>query len=535
MKMKQLIVTIAAAAMTITATAQSLDEGMKMYRYERYASAKKILQPLAATDPMANYYYGLSELELGNTDAAMAAFVKYPEDFANISGTVRVKFAVEGEAAGMQAAQALADMGKKKEWVQKRYAADAINYSKGGNKQLAVDWYTEVLEKMITPELLVATGDAYLQLPSGGGQAMTHYEKAVEKDPNNSLAYSRMGKLMYNARNYDKALEHWKKAQETDPTNPLPYRDMAMAYAYVGKYELAKENMEKYLQYSDKSMSDQYTYAEILYSAKYFPEAIAKINELKAQGLNKVEHYGILAYSYLDVKDSTAAAKSLENARTYFAKQKPERLFAQDYLKLGQIYLRNDIGDSANIAFSKALSMDTTGDRIATYRDIAESFRTNRDWVNAGKWYEKIYAEFGDKALAADYVWGGISYFYASAIPGIDTLKVLTTADTIMGSMIAKFPEQPSGYYWRGRINMAIDNEAKTGAAKPYFEQWLAMDTEGAPKNDRDLLYAYQYLALYHYNKEDKPNTITWAEKVLVIDANNKFAKDLLDWAKKKV
>ena len=107
MKMKQLIVTIAAATMAFTATAQSLEEGMKMYRYERYASAKKILQPLAATDAMANYYYGLAELELGNADAAMNAFVKYPEDYANISGTVRVKFAVEGEAAGMQAAQAL--------------------------------------------------------------------------------------------------------------------------------------------------------------------------------------------------------------------------------------------------------------------------------------------------------------------------------------------------------------------------------------------------------------------------------------------
>src|SRR5690606_16936649 len=125
-----------------------------------------------------------------------------------------------------------------------------------------------VLEKMVTPELLVAVGDAYLQIPSGGGQAMTHYEKAVEKDPNNSLAYSRMGKLMYRARNYDRALEHWKKAQEVDPTNPLPYRDMADAYTYVGKYELAKENMEKYLQYSDKSMADQYRYAEILYQAK---------------------------------------------------------------------------------------------------------------------------------------------------------------------------------------------------------------------------------------------------------------------------
>lgn len=534
MKMKQLIVTIAAAAMTITATAQSLEEGMKMYRYERYASAKKILQPLATTDAMANYYYGLSELQLGNADAALNAFVKYPEDYANISGTVRVKFAVEGEAAGMQAAQALADMGKKKEWVQKRYAADAINYSKGGNKQLAVDWYNEVLEKMVTPELLVAAGDAYLQINGGGGQAMTNYEKAVEKDPNNSLAYSRMGKLMYNARNYERALEYWKKAQEVDPTNPLPYYDMANAYTYVGQYKIAKENIEKYLEYSDKSTDDLIRRAEILFLAKEYPDAIKQVSELRAKGVERVSFYGILGYGYLEDKDSTAGVKALENLQMYISKREAEKITTLDYLTLGRAYLRNEKGDSANIAFTKALGMDTTGDKIATYRDIAESFRANRDWVNAGKWYERIFNEFSDKATATDYFWGGYSYYVSSTTPGIDTIKMLKQADTIYGSMISKFADQPSGYYWRGRVNMALDNEAKEGLAKPYFEQWLAMDVDGASKKPADLLYAYQYLALYYYYKDDKENTAIYAAKVLELDKENSFAKGLVDWTKKK-
>lgn len=535
MKMKQLIVTIAAAAMALTATAQSLEEGMKMYRYERYASAKKILQPLATTDAMANYYYGLSELELGNADAAMNAFVKYPEDYANISGTVRVKFASEGEAAGMQAAQALADMGKKKEWVQKRYAADAINYSKGGNKQLAVDWYNEVLEKMVTPELLVAAGDAYLQVNGGGGQAMTHYEKAVEKDPNNSLAYSRMGKLMYNARNYEKALDHWKKAQEVDPTNPLPYRDMADAYTYVGKYELAKENMEKYLQYSDKSVADQYRYAEILFQAKYFQEAIDKINELRGQGLKKLKSYGILAYSYAELKDSTAAPKALENARVYFPNQKPEEIYTKDYLKQGQIYLMNNLGDSANIAFNKSLSMDTSGNKIEAYRDIAESFRTNRDWANAGKWYEKIFNDFGDKATATDYFWGGYTYYVSSTAEGIDTAAMLQKADTIYGTMITKFPDQPSGYYWRGRVNASRDAEGEKCLAAPYFETWLGLDVEGAKKSDKDLLVAYQYLALCKYRTSVYSEALKYANLILGLDAGNAFGKQIKELSEKEM
>lgn len=531
--MKQFIVTVVAAFTVLSATAQSLEEGIKMYRYERYASAKKILQPLAATDAQANYYYGLAELELGNADAAKGIFAKYPEDYANISGMVRVTFAKDGEAAGMQAANNLADMGKKKDWIQKRYAANAINYSKGGNKQQSVDWYKEVLEKMVTPELLVETGDAYLQLPSGGGEAMNHYEKAVEKDPNNSLAYSRMGKLMYNAKNYERALEHWKKAQEADPSNPLPYYDMANAYTYVGKFDVAKENMEKYMERSDKSEEDRIRYAEILYQAQDYAKAIEKINELKSQGVSRPNFSGILGFSYLELKDSLDGVKALENLREYFAKQDPKNLTTKAYLGYGRAYMRNGLGDSANMAFNKALDMDKSEDKIATYRDIAETFRAERDWKNAGTWYMKIYKDFADKATATDYFWGGYSFYLSSTAPDIDTNAMLMQADTIYGSMIAKFPEQPSGYYWRARVNAAMDSEGEKGLAIPYFEQWLGMDVEGAKKSDKDLQVAYQYLSLCYYKKDDKENTQKYVDLALELDPENAFIKQIQELIKK--
>ncbi len=535
MKMKQFIATIAAVAVTVSVTAQSLDEGMKMYRYERYTSAKKILQPLAATDATANYYYGLAELELGNTEAARQAFVKFPDDYANIGGMVRVKFATEGEAAGMQAAKSLADLGKKKDFMNKKYAADAVNYSKGGDKQQAVNWYTEVLEKMNTPELLIATGDAYLQIPSGGGQAMTHFEKAIEKDPKNSLAYSRIGKLMYNAKNYEVALDNWKKAQEADPTNPLPYYDMANAYTYVGKFDVAKQNMEKYMQYSDNSTEDVIRYAEILYQSKDYAGAIAKINELKAKGVDKVNFYGILAYSYLEDKDSVAGVKALENARIYFSKQNPEKIYAQDYMKLGQVYMRNNIADSANMAFNKALEKETPENKINIYRDIAESFRLNRDWVNGAVWYDKIVTDFPDKATANDYYWGGICYYYSSSnSKNVDATAQLNKAVAIFDKMVEKFPEQQISYYWRGRSYAGLDPEGEKGLAVADFEKWLTMDAEAAQKADKLIPFAYQYLALTAYKKDDKETAIKYADLVLGIDPTNEFAKQVKDYFKKK-
>lgn len=531
--MKQLIVTILAATAFFSSTAQSLEEGKKMYRYERYASAKNILKPLAASNPEANYYYGLSELALGNAGEAMNIFVKYPEDYANIGGTVRVKFAKEGAESGMQAANALADMGKRRDYVQKRYAADAITYSDAGDKQMAVNWYKEVMEKMVTPEILVATGDAYLQIESGGGEAMNHFEKAVEKDPKNSLAYSRMGKLMYNAKNYEKALEHWNKASEADPENPLPYRDMAEAYTYVGKFDVAKENIEKYMQYCDKSIEDRIRYAEISYLAKDYDNAIKEISKLQSEGVDRTKFYGILGFSYLEQKDSVAGVKALENARIYFAKQSADKITKDAYMRYGEIYLRNDLSDSANWAFNKALSMDEGDDKIATYRDIAESFRKNRSWSNAGEWYEKIMNEYADNATPTDYFWGGYSYYLSANQPDVDTNAILIKADTIYGSMMAKFPDQPSGYYWRGRVNASLDSEGEKCLAAPYFLQWLDMDVEGAKKSDRDMQVAYQYLALCKYRTEEYEEALKYSNLVLEMDTDNAFGKQIKELSEK--
>lgn len=246
----------AALTLSVSVKAQTLEEGIKMYNYERYETAKKVLTPLAGTNPLANYYLGLSELQLGNKDAAKALFQRNTDNYANMGGLVRIAFVEGRPAEGNQLATALAGKAKRKEWEQLKYAADAITYTTGGDYQLAVNWYKTALANYDNMDMRLSLGDAYQKVQGGGGEAMTSYEKIVEKDPKNSLAFSRIGKLWYDAKNYKLALENWEKAKEADPKNPLPYRDLADAYSYVGKYDLSKQNLEKYLEYSDKTDED---------------------------------------------------------------------------------------------------------------------------------------------------------------------------------------------------------------------------------------------------------------------------------------
>ncbi len=519
--MRQIVSTLVAVVFAISAcTAQSLEEGIKMYKYERYQSAKKQLEPLAGNDPMANYYLGLSELALGKVDLAQAYFLKYPEEFANISGQARVQFAKGNATEGMKIATTLESKGKKKDWESDKYAADAITYSDGGDKQVAIEWYTEIMEKEVNPDILISLGDAYQQINGGGGKAMTSYEKAIGLDPNNSLAYSRIGRLWYNARNYELALENWKKAQETDPSNPLPYYDLANAYTYVGKYQLAKENLEKYIERSDKSDEDMVRYVEILYLSKDCDAAISKIEELKAKGIFKPNFYGIMAYCYMDYKDSISGVKALDAVRKYFGNQSKKKLYTLDYLNYGRIALKNNLNDTANAYFTKALSMDTTDNKVETYREIGESFKDNKNWEEAGQWYKRIIDEYSDNATATDYFWSGVSFYYG---------QNYEMADTVFAQMIAKHPDQPSGPYWRGRVNAAIDNEGETGAAVPYYEKWLKMAEESEEYNPKpnDLMQGYQYMALHYYKKENKEQAMKYVTKILEIDPENNLGNQI--------
>ena len=524
MNMKQPIVIVAAMTLGFgfSAEAQSLEQGIKMYQYERYESAKKELEPLAGTDPVANYYLGLAELGLEHTDQAQAIFAKNPEDAANMAGLARVAYTKGDANEGARLAKAVADKAGRKAWEPLRYAADAINYTDGGNKQQAIDWYEEAVKRKDNHELRIALGDAYQQISTGGGKAMNNYEKVTGADPKNSLAWSRTGALWYAAKNYQLALESYQKAKDADPSNPLPYRDLANAYFWTGKYNLAKENIEKYLSLSDKSVDDQIRYAEILYLAKDYQGAVQTAEELLGKGVTKPGLYGILAYSNLELKNHE---KALQFARQYLQVQKPERIFPMDYLNVARIYLGagasdtvNNYIDSANQFFTKAINADTASNKSDTYRQIAEGFKDAKDYVRSAEWYNKLVRAYPE-TQPLDYFWAGAMHYYS---------KNYDSAAVAFQAMEAKYPEQPSAVYWQGRIAAAIDNEAKEGLAVPHYTRWLdSVGVEYDKKND--LMYAFQYLALYYYNKNDQENLKKFMTLIEAIEPENAFLKQLKD------
>lgn len=529
--MNKLIAIAVATAFAFNANAQSVQDGSKMINYGRYESARKTLEPLSVKDAFANYNLGIAELELGNVDAARTIFAKYPDDFYNQAGTARVLFSEGKKEEASKILLAIVDKARKKEWEKYKVAADAITYTEGGNANDAIAWYKKALDiNEGDADTYIGLGDAYLKIQGGGGEAMSNYEKAVEKGTNNSLAYSKIGSLWYAAHNYDAALKSYGQAKDSDPSNPLPYKDLADAYQRAGKYEQALTNSEKFLELSDKSIDDQITYANLLFLSKKYPEAQTKIQELLGKGVKKPYLYRLVAYSAYETNDYQ---KALDNMRTFYSKQDPKKIITDDYVYSGKIMSAmagvdtnqaQMYNDSADFYFNKVVAVDTAKDKSELYNKIAEGFKDAKEYGKAGQWYGRTVADNPD-APAIDYFNWGLYSYYGKDYPA---------AEKAFAGLRSKYPTEGAGYYWQARTAAAIDSEAKTGGAVQFYKDWLNFEKEGYERKQGDLMTAYQYLAYYYYNSNNEKEAMEWINKILELDPGNRFANDVKDYYSKK-
>lgn len=518
--MRTLVKSVLIAGFTcvsIFAQAQSREDGIKLYNYNRFESAKKVLAPLASSDATSNYYLGLCELALEKNDEAKALFQKYPDDYQNNAGLARVYFKEKNIQEAVSTLQKVASKAKKKDYKPLQVAADAITYTDGGDPNMAIEWYKKAMEVERTGDLHIGLGDAYRKIQGGGGNAMNNYEYAETFDATKSLANQKMGNLWYAAKNYDSALSKYARASQLDDKNPLPYKSLADAYYRVKKYKISKENIEKYLELSDQTADDQMQYANTLYLAKEYQPAINKMQELIAKGIEKPYMFRVIGFSQFELKDYKSA---LVNMDKLFAKQLPEKIIPQDYIYYGKILLTDSTkASNADSYFTKGIAADTSTDKSSVYREIAEAYKDAQNYKSAAKWYKSITETNSSSVEALDYWWAGVMYYYA---------KDYANAEPMLTMMSQKYPEEPSSFYWLARNTIELkDKDYKNGSATPMFTKWLSMVNDD-PAKKNDLIKAYTYLSMVAYNTKNKAEAEKFANKILTFDANNKTAKDIL-------
>lgn len=546
---KSLIVAMLCVANGVMA--QSVEDGLKDLYYGKYQSAKQNLEKAIAakpTDDRGYYYLGLAELGLENQNGAAAAFQKGLQAVPNSpllqAGMGRIDLLSGNAAAAKQKFEASNGVTGGRNGDVARAIADANTEVKGGDRGYAASIMERLLnnEGRKKKEQYTATaadyielGDAYRSLGGeNGGKAISTYEKALEVDANNAEAVMKQGLVNYNAKLLEQAVADWSKATNMDPKYGPAYLELYQFYITPKKNQFSLENAAQYLQKfidvadpNDK-LKNEYYLASISFLKKDYDGAINKAKSIipQANEVYKDKLTLLIGDSYLQKGDSLQAKQVMDE---YVKSVGDSKLGPLDYKLLSEIYGRVKVQDSvqavvndslASLYLEKYATADTSKD-ADRYRNVAESFKGLRDYKRSAEWYGRLTRDFADEqnpGKIQDFFWKGTMEYYAQA---------QDSASATFDAFIQKYPQQEAlGLYWKGRSLMAKDADAKQGLAQPVYQKFFEVGGESKMK-PAQLIYPYQYLMIYYYNKDDKENLKTWMDKVLSVNPNDPTAKQI--------
>ncbi|SHM10623.1 lipopolysaccharide assembly protein LapB [Chitinophaga sp. CF418] len=532
------------------AMAQSVEDGLKDLYYGKYETAKGNLEKAIAakpTDDRGYYYLGIAQLGLHDDAGAAATFQKglqaVPTSPLLQAGLGRIDLLKGDAAAAKQKFEAASTAAEGRNGDVARAIADANTEIKGGDRGYALS----VMEKLLNNEGrkkkevytakaadYIELGDAYRLLGGeNGGKAITSYDKALEMEPNNAEAVMKQGLVNYNAKLLQDAVNDWTKATNLDPNYAPAYYELYQFYITPTKAQLSLENAAKYLEkYMEVigsgagKLENEYNLAAISFYRKDYDAAINKAKAVLPQTTegNKGKFVRLLTDAYLQKGDTTTGKQVIEE---YAKSVGDAKLQANDYKLLSAIYQQH-VKDSAQEAVNDSLAglylekyalADTAKD-VEKYRAVADNFKAMHDFKRSAQWYGKLVSEFTDEqntGKVQDMFFKGTMEIYA---------REYDAADSTWGAFAAKYPNNEAlGIYWRGRANMAKDPEAKLGAAIPYFQKFFEIKGDEKMNKPSQLMFPYQYMMIYYYNKDDQANMKIWMDKVLAIDPNNATVK----------
>ena len=105
-------------------------------------------------------------------------------------------------------------------------------------------------------------------------KAMEKFKKAIELDPNFSLAYINLGRVLEGQKDYTAAIEHYKKAIEIEPEAALAYNNWGNILLMQDQYEEAIKKFQAAIRYEPDLTLPYKNWGEALLKKKAFQEAV---------------------------------------------------------------------------------------------------------------------------------------------------------------------------------------------------------------------------------------------------------------------
>jgi Tetratricopeptide repeat len=386
-----------------------------------------------------------------------------------------------------------------------------------GDHHYAVEKLKEVVssydEATINPNLFLNLGINYLKLGGeNGGEAVSAFNKAIDRDSKNAYAFYRIGKIYQSQSNKEIFEENYNKAVAIDPTIAPVYVSLYTYYASIDTTK-ARKNLDLFLQYADKDPAFDYLYADYLFQVAQYDASLAKAKSLEAAiGIETYPRIAVLlAYNYDRKGDSISAKKYIEQ----FINNNPtDKILANDYVlavKVLSKFSGNESGVAAILEKAIASEPNNKANAMKLYKLGYEMFEKANMYADAAKWYAKYAAVRGVKDE---------TYYYKTASIAVNAKDGFTAAATAK-EYIAAFPDKQNGYLYNVKAARLLDTANNLGIlfeAINLQNTYLVKDTE---KNKQALINNYYTLIGYYNETKAYDNAVLMCDKVLELVPND--------------
>jgi tetratricopeptide (TPR) repeat protein len=556
---KVLICTVLCASLMFLSlkesNAQDLNEALKLIQSERYEDADAVLKKLIESNTTvgdACFYYGecLLRSYVGDpysnslTDVAKEASDYFKmglqKDSTNMLNNIGLGAVIllqknDTSAADVFFSKAeitipkkakkftakdytlLIKLGLAQLYAQKPRYNKAVMYlerAKNANVEVSKD------PKKENPDIYVALGDIYVD-KNDASEAVKNYNKAVWIDPSSYEPLVKIGRLYMRSRNLQEARNYFDRAKEIDSTYAPLYRAYGEMFAMGGVASHSKTNFKKFLELSGSNIPAKVQYVNSLFRARDYKECIINIEAIFAVDKSRNYLNRIAAYSCYEMRPPDYA-KAKAYIEEFFKNATPEKIITRDYAYYGRILLK--MKDTALIdkgieQLITAYKLDTTDFDLIS--DIASNAYYSKRFNVAVEMLNKKIA--AGTAKTADYMTLGKTY-YQIAQSETDTANQVVqykNAEVAFMQVSNLDPQNLESYVWIANTYASMDPDSKLGLAKPKYELVLEKALSDTLKNAKEIFNSYSYLSSFYFQAKDYNNAITYAQKIVNMDAKN--------------
>jgi len=545
--MKKILFVLMLTTLAVLGKAQTIEEGITHMENENFAAALNTFNSICKADPKASLaYFYIGEVNYLMEDYAEAE-KSYKKGLSNNPQCAECNVGLgklqldKGNATEAEKYFSSALKMNKKSAKIPALIGDAYLYSKKPDAAKAVDNLSQARD--MDPKVAkywAHLGDAY-NMSGNNGEAMTAYERAVEKDPANAEAYISMARIWANAKQMDLAIQKLEEAIRLSPNDARPIKDLYELYIQNRNYDKVTPLLEKYVALTGTDVDAKVRLVKFLtFQAKDFERAIIEGEKLLLTNPEQYTLHRWLAWAYLGKAKQMEANKASDKMVTdslikinyqksydhseelfdAFNKNENRQKFPQDYdfhaeaaFKIGKL-------ERAAHIYRKYLEFEPSR-AYEIYGTLAKAYYDSTNYEQAINYYKRK-GEVKPISNADEY-YIGYSNFY---------LKNYLAADSSFAKVLVATPNFPQGWWMRARIGEFLDTISTDTIffAKPFYEKYIELAEVDKEKYKRNLIEAYTYMAVYWVHHEEKGNVTAkmYYEKILELDpADEKAIHDL--------